>query len=85
MQNKFILLVEDDPDDVVLISRAVRKNSIWADIEVAGDGVEALGTHRVARRLTGFEWGHSETSAATSAPWLDASAALRNALGPTRK
>ncbi len=50
-----------------------------------GDGVEALGFHRVARRLTGFEWGHSETSVATSAPWLDASAALRSALGPNRK
>jgi len=50
-----------------------------------GDGVEALGFHRVARRRTGFEWGHSETAAATSAPWLDASAALRNALGPTRR
>jgi two-component system response regulator len=56
MQNKFILLVEDDPDDVVLISRAVRKNSIWADIEVAGDGVEALdflsGTGRYCGRDT---------------------------------
>lgn len=56
MQNKFILLVEDDPDDVVLISRAVRKNSIWADIEVAGDGVEALdflsGTGRYCARDT---------------------------------
>ena len=50
-----------------------------------GDGVEALGTHRVARRLTGFQWGASETSAATSAPWLDASAALRESLGPNRR
>ena len=50
-----------------------------------GDGVECLGQTKVARRLTGFEWGHSETSAATSAPWLDASAALRSALGPNRK
>jgi len=56
MQNKFILLVEDDPDDVVLISRAVRKKGIWADIEVAGDGVEALdflsGTGRYCGRDT---------------------------------
>ena len=50
-----------------------------------GDGVEALGHHRVARRLTGFQWGASETSAATSAPWLDASAALRESLGPNRQ
>ena len=49
------------------------------------DSVEALGPNRVARRLTGFEWGHSETSVATSVPWLDPSAALRSALGPTRK
>ena len=42
MQNKFILVVEDDPDDVALISRALRKNNIWSDIEVAADGVEAL-------------------------------------------
>jgi CheY-like chemotaxis protein len=42
MPNKFILLVEDNPDDVVLVSRALRKNHIWNDIEVAADGVEAL-------------------------------------------
>lgn len=50
-----------------------------------GDGVEALGHFRVARRMTGFEWGHSVTNVPTSAPWLDASAALRSALGPNRK
>jgi hypothetical protein len=50
-----------------------------------GDGVEALGPHRVARRMTGFHWGASVTNVATSAPWLDASAALRSALGPNRK
>jgi two-component system response regulator len=42
MQNKYILLVEDNPDDVLLISRALKKNNIWNDIEVAADGVEAL-------------------------------------------
>ncbi len=50
-----------------------------------GDGVEMLGAHRVARRVTGLEWGRSETSVATSAPWLDASEAVRTALGPNRK
>lgn len=50
-----------------------------------GDGVEALGPYRVARRMTGFHWGASVTNVATSAPWLDASAALRSALGPNRK
>lgn len=50
-----------------------------------GSGVELLGHHRVARRMTGFHWGASVTNVATSAPWLDASAALRSALGPNRK
>lgn len=50
-----------------------------------GDGVEALGQYKVARRMTGFHWGASITNVATSAPWLDASAALRSALGPNRK
>lgn len=48
-------------------------------------GVEMLGEQRVARRRSGFEWGHADTSTATSAPWLDASAAIRDALGPHRK
>ena len=50
-----------------------------------GMGVYLLGEHKIARRRTGFEWGSSETSAATSAPWLDASASLRSALGPNRR
>ena len=50
-----------------------------------GMGVEALGINKVARRRTGFAWGSSETSTATSAPWLDSSAALRGALGPNRR
>lgn len=48
-------------------------------------GVCQLGEQRVARRLTGFEWGHAVVSTATSAPWLDASAAVRGALGPNRQ
>lgn len=47
-------------------------------------GVELLGEQKVARRLTGFEWGNAVVSTATSAPWLDASAAIRGALGPNR-
>jgi hypothetical protein len=50
-----------------------------------GRGVEMLGIHRVARRRTGFEWGSAVTTTATSAPWLDASAALRGALGPSHE
>jgi hypothetical protein len=48
------------------------------------ESVEALGPPRVAQRMTGFVWGHSVTSVATSAPWLDASAAVRSTLGPNR-
>ena len=48
-------------------------------------GVDLLGRAKVARRLTGFEWGSAVVSTATSAPWLDASAAVRGALGPNRK
>ncbi len=47
-------------------------------------GVELLGEHKVARRITGFEWGNAVVSTATSAPWLDAAAAVRGALGPNR-
>ncbi|RPI06562.1 MAG: response regulator [Ignavibacteriae bacterium] len=39
---KTILLVEDNPDDVVLTLRAFKKNNIANDIVVAGDGLEAL-------------------------------------------
>ncbi|MBI5693300.1 MAG: polyphosphate polymerase domain-containing protein [Verrucomicrobia bacterium] len=48
-------------------------------------GVEILGVHKVARRMTGFEWGSAITNTLTSAPWLDNSAALRGALGPNRQ
>ena len=50
-----------------------------------GMGVLLLGENKVSKRRTGFEWGSSETSAATFAPWLDASAALVSALGPNHR
>ena len=37
-----ILLVEDNPDDVELLLRALRKNNIANDITVTRDGAEAL-------------------------------------------
>jgi two-component system response regulator len=42
MEEKIILLVEDNPDDVDLTIRAFRKNSIGNRVVVARDGVEAL-------------------------------------------
>ncbi len=42
MSGKIILLVEDNPDDVALTLRALRKNNIANEVVVAGDGEEAL-------------------------------------------
>ena len=42
MNNKTILLVEDNADDEVLTLRALRKNNISNRVVVARDGVEAL-------------------------------------------
>lgn len=40
--NKFILLVEDNPDDEALTLRALQKNNIANEVIVTRDGVEAL-------------------------------------------
>ena len=42
MQDKIILLVEDNPDDRDLTLRALRKNNISNEVVIAKDGVEAL-------------------------------------------
>lgn len=42
MDEKIILLVEDNPDDVALTERAFKKNNIRNRVVVATDGVEAL-------------------------------------------
>jgi len=42
MEERIILLVEDNPDDVDLTLRAFKKNSILNKIVVVKDGVEAL-------------------------------------------
>jgi CheY-like chemotaxis protein len=42
MDKKVILLVEDNPDDVELTMRALKKNNILNEVLVARDGVEAL-------------------------------------------
>ncbi len=42
MQDRLILLVEDNPDDEALILRALRKANLANEVVVAHDGVEAL-------------------------------------------
>jgi CheY-like chemotaxis protein len=42
VEKKVILLVEDNPDDVDLTLRALRKGNILNELVVARDGVEAL-------------------------------------------
>ena len=42
MQEKIILLVEDNPDDVTLTQRALKKSHILNKLVVAKDGAEAL-------------------------------------------
>lgn len=42
MNNGTILLVEDNPDDVMFTLRAFEKNKIFNDVVVAADGEQAL-------------------------------------------
>jgi two-component system, response regulator len=42
LKDKIILLVEDNPDDVQLTLRSLKKNNIHNEVVVASDGVEAL-------------------------------------------
>ena len=42
MSDKYILLIEDNPDDEALTLRALKKNNILNKVEVCRDGVEAL-------------------------------------------
>jgi two-component system, response regulator len=56
MENKIILLVEDNLDDVILTLRTFKKSNIANEIIVARDGVEALdylfGTGKYEKRDT---------------------------------
>lgn len=42
MNEKVILLVDDNPDDVTLTLRALKKSNILNEVVVVNDGVEAL-------------------------------------------
>lgn len=42
MKDKVILLVEDNPDDVALTLRALKKSNILNEVVIVRDGVEAL-------------------------------------------
>ena len=42
LNNKIILLIEDNPDDEALTLRALKNNHILNEVTVARDGVEAL-------------------------------------------
>ncbi len=42
MQQRFILLVEDNPDDVELTLRALRVHNVQNEVAVVRDGAEAL-------------------------------------------
>lgn len=42
MKERAILLVEDNPDDELLMLRALAKNGVAGEVVVAHDGVEAL-------------------------------------------
>ena len=42
MEKKTILLVEDNPDDILLTERALKQNNVMNQLVIAHDGVEAL-------------------------------------------
>lgn len=42
MNGKIILLIEDNPDDIVLTQRAFRQGNILNEIVIARDGAEAI-------------------------------------------
>jgi two-component system response regulator len=42
MRGKYVLLIEDNPDDEALTVRALKRNNVLNEIVVAHDGAEAL-------------------------------------------
>jgi CheY-like chemotaxis protein len=58
MNNRTILLVEDNPDDVALTLRALKKNNVTNEVIVASDGVEALDYLFATGRYAGRDMSH---------------------------
>jgi two-component system, response regulator len=58
MTSRSILLVEDNPDDEALTLRALKKNDIMNEVNVARDGAQALdflfGSDRASEALPGL-------------------------------
>ncbi|MFW9995103.1 MAG: response regulator, partial [Candidatus Odinarchaeota archaeon] len=42
MEKKIILIVEDNPNDILLTRRAFKKSNILNELIIVNDGVEAL-------------------------------------------
>jgi two-component system, response regulator len=55
IEEKVILLVEDNPQDEILTLRALKKNSIQNEVVVAHDGVEALDYLFARRGHAGYD------------------------------
>jgi len=55
--HQYIVLVEDNPDDVALTKRAFRKSNLVNDLRVFPDGIEALEFLRGCGRYAGRETG----------------------------
>ena len=59
IKSKIILLVEDNPDDVTMTCRALKKNNILNEVVVAANGTEALdylfGTGKYSDRDTAIK------------------------------
>jgi PAS domain S-box-containing protein len=70
MNNKTILLIEDNASDAELTERALRKAHILVDMVIASDGQEAL------NYLFGSEWGADHALPAQDLPALPAIALL---------
>ena len=57
MDKRIIMLVEDNPDDVDLTLRALKKGNILNEIVIARDGAEALdylfgaGAHEIVQEI----------------------------------